>query len=110
MSKFNFRILSTAEWEKIDEELWEAILSMKQDRQMIDFLRLLFTSSELVMFTRRIRIAKLLLENKSHLQIRYKLRVGFSTIHTVERWLLSADRKMTLVIQRLSNSLEKLLL
>lgn len=59
-----------------------------QDKQQIEnFLNALFTPSEKLMFGRRIWIAKLLLQGKSHSEIGLELEVGTSTILRVNRWL-----------------------
>jgi len=59
-----------------------------QDKQQIEtFLNALLTPSEKLMFGRRIWIAKLLLQGKSHSEIGMELEVGTSTILRVNRWL-----------------------
>lgn len=51
------------------------------------FFKDLLTPSEMVMICRRIQIAKLLLEEYNHREIKRKLKVGYATIDNVERWL-----------------------
>jgi TrpR-related protein YerC/YecD len=51
------------------------------------FFKDLLTLSEITMIARRIQIAKLLLSGKTHDEIRKKLKVGFSTIVQVDKWL-----------------------
>lgn len=54
---------------------------------MKTFLKDLLTESERIMMGRRILIARLLLSGKTYAEIKDDLRVGNSTIRTVERWL-----------------------
>jgi uncharacterized protein YerC len=56
---------------------------------MVSLLKIkdLLTLSEIVMISRRIQIAKMLLEGYTYDEIRKRLKVGFSNVAQVERWL-----------------------
>ena len=47
----------------------------------------LLTESELVMLGRRMQIARMLMQKKSHSEIQRELHVGFITIQAIEQWL-----------------------
>ena len=51
------------------------------------FFKDLLTLSEIVMISRRIQVAQLLLEGLTYEDIRKNLKVGIDTIRNVERWL-----------------------
>ena len=64
-----------------------SIRKLESTEDVRRFLEQLLTPSELAMVGRRWQIAKMLLEEKSYFDIRFKLGVGFSTIESVDRWL-----------------------
>ena len=51
------------------------------------FLKDILTLSEVVMISRRIQVARMLLEGEGYEKIKKALKVGGSTISHVERWL-----------------------
>mgnify|MGYP001567121549 FL=1 len=51
------------------------------------FFKDLLTLSEVVMISRRLQIAKMLLVGLEYGEIKEKLRVGLGTIYQVEKWL-----------------------
>ncbi len=71
------------------KEFCGMISGVKTDENAEKFLRDLLTPGELIMIMHRIEIAKMLLIGFSYMDIRKKLRVGFNTIGTVNRWLYS---------------------
>ncbi len=60
---------------------------MQDKKQIESFLDALLTPSEKLMFGRRIWIARLLLEGKSHIEIGEQLEVAGTTILRVNKWL-----------------------
>lgn len=60
---------------------------LKSREEVKNFFKDLLTLSEVVMISRRIQIAQMLLEGLGYEEIRKKLKVGFNTINQVERWL-----------------------
>src|SRR4030042_3243906 len=64
------------------------MVSLLRSREEVKkFFKDLLTLSEVVMISRRIQIALLLLEGRSYDEIRKELKVGFSNICQVEKWL-----------------------
>lgn len=60
-----------------------------------DFFHNFLTSSEKIILARRLRVAKMLLQGYSQVQVRKKLGVGVSTIQFVQNWIRDelAERK-----------------
>lgn len=71
------------------DEFFGMIAALKTPENAANFFEDLLTPSESLMLTRRIAIAKMLLEGWSCDDIRKKLRVGYNTINSVNKWLYS---------------------
>lgn len=68
----------------------EVALSLQALKDVQDtqrFLEQLLTPSEVAMIGRRWQVAKMLMQEKSYYEIRFKLGVGMSTIEAVDTWL-----------------------
>jgi TrpR-related protein YerC/YecD len=87
MSKVKSHELSEAERKKILNDLFVMIISLDNIKEAEMFFKDLLTPSEQIMIARRIQIAKMLLAGELQENIRNKLKVGFTTITQVERWL-----------------------
>ena len=68
-------------------EFYDMIALLKNRDEVKQFFKDLLTLSEVVMISRRLQIAKMLLEGFTYREIRVKLKIGLSTIVSVERWL-----------------------
>jgi TrpR-related protein YerC/YecD len=69
------------------DEFFGMVAEIKNREQASRFFKDLLTPSESLMLTRRIAIAKLLLEGWTCVEISQKLKVGTNTINYVNRWL-----------------------
>lgn len=87
MAKFDLYSLLPQERNKLLNELYTLIVSLKTKEQIISFFKDLLTPSEAVMLARRIQIAKMLLNGDNYEEIRRKLKIGIGTITRVQRWL-----------------------
>ena len=85
--KVKYHDLSDFEKKKFLGEFYSVIAQLKTRDEVKNFFKDLLTLSEVVMLSRRIQIAQLLLEGETHDDIRRKLKVGFGTIISVEKWL-----------------------
>jgi len=85
--KVKYNDLSEFEKKKYLGEFYSMVALLKDREEVKNFLKDLLTLSEVVMLSRRIQIAKMLLEENTQEEIRKKLKVGFSTINQVERWV-----------------------
>lgn len=79
--------LSDQERIKTLDMLYTAASSVSGREAMKLFLRDLLTESERIMLGRRIWIARLLLQGAQYDDIASELKVGYSTIYRIERWL-----------------------
>lgn len=87
MSKFDPYSLSPKERNKILDEFYFMVVSLRTREQVINFFKDLLTPSEAIMLARRIQIAKLLLQGYDYREISTKLKTGVDTITKVQRWL-----------------------
>lgn len=85
--KVKYHSLSDFEKKKFLGEFYSIIAQLKTRDDVKNFFKDLLTLSEVVMLSRRIQIAQLLLQGETHEDIRKNLKVGFGTIVAVERWL-----------------------
>jgi len=85
--KVKYHELSDFEKRKYLGEFYSMVALLKNREEVKNFFKDLLTLSEVVMISRRIQAAKMLLEGYKYEEIRAKLRIGFSTINQVERWL-----------------------
>ncbi|PIP26482.1 MAG: hypothetical protein COS71_03125 [Candidatus Moranbacteria bacterium CG06_land_8_20_14_3_00_40_12] len=85
--KVKYNNLSEFEKKKYLGEFYSMVALLKDREEVKSFLKDLLTLSEVVMISRRIQIAKMLLEGNTQEEIRRKLKVGFTNINQVERWV-----------------------
>lgn len=85
--KVRYHELSNDEKKKYLGEFYSVVALIKSRDQAKRFFKDLLTLSEIVMISRRIQIAKMLLEGYTQEEIRKKLKVGFTNISQVEKWL-----------------------
>ncbi|OGI27591.1 MAG: hypothetical protein A2359_04670 [Candidatus Moranbacteria bacterium RIFOXYB1_FULL_43_19] len=85
--RVRYQSLTEIEKKKFLGELYDMIALLKNRDEVKQFFKDLLTLSETVMVSRRLQIAKMLLEGYAYRDIQTKLKVGFTTIVSVERWL-----------------------
>ena len=68
-------------------EFYDMIALLKNRDEVKQFFKDLLTLSEVVMISRRLQIAKMLLEGYTYREVQDKLKAGVPTIVSVERWL-----------------------
>ena len=93
MAKVKIQDLENSERKRITEEFTELILCLKNTEEMADVLIGLMTQSEVLMFARRIQIAKEILRGGTQDEIRRKLKVGFNNMQSVDEWLHTDNPK-----------------
>lgn len=71
------------------EELFKAILALKDKEEAKKFFRDLLTMAELTEFANRWQIVKLLARGHSYLTIAQKLKVSTATVTRVAHWFYS---------------------
>ncbi len=87
MGKVKYNELTENEKKMFLGQFYSMVALLKNRDEVKSFLKDLLTLSEVVMISRRIEIAKMLLEGFTHLEIKGKLKVGLATIIHVEHWL-----------------------
>ena len=87
MSKIKFHQLTDGEKKKYLGEFYTMVSLLGNRDEVKNFFKDLLTLSEVVMISRRIQIAQMLLSGFTHEEIRQKLGVGFSNISQVDKWL-----------------------
>lgn len=85
--KVKYQKLSEFQKKKYLGEFYTMISLLKTRQEVKNFFKDLLTLSEVVMISRRIQIAQMLMEGMNYDEIVQKLRAGRATIASVERWL-----------------------
>lgn len=102
-----FHKLSKSERENIVLELIEAFVNCKTIDEAAMFTQDLFTESELLFISRRLRIAKLLLQNKTYEEIQDSLHVSQTTIAKIGFWLNHRGEGFRNIIKKIPNKSSK---
>lgn len=92
MGKVSHHTIGPREREKMLGHIAHALGSLKQEKDIQSFLQQLLTSSEIIMLSRRLKVARLLIEGNTYREIREQLNVGISTIIAIDKWLEKAIR------------------
>jgi len=90
MARFDYRTLPSVERKALIGELLEVIEVVKEKEDLQTFFLQLVTPSEAIMLARRWQIAKQLAAGQSYYRIAADLKVGMSTVASVDRWLSEA--------------------
>lgn len=106
MSKVRTNQISSSEKNIIIGEFFDLITNLKTRNEIIDFFIGLLSPSEILMLSRRIQIAKQIIDGKSYEDIRHNLKVGFSTIYKTDRWLNGDDEKYGEWIKKMISKLK----
>lgn len=69
------------------KELFDAILTLKSEKEAANFFRDLLTLPEITEFANRWQIVKRLVAGESYLSIAKKLKVSTTTVTRVAQWL-----------------------
>ncbi|MBI3251307.1 MAG: hypothetical protein HYZ62_00165 [Candidatus Andersenbacteria bacterium] len=93
MSKSMYRSLSWKQREEIAKELVTVVRLARRHNDAKKLLKNLLTPGELIMIGRRVLIAERLIQGKTYEEIKRELRVGLSTITTVQKWLTDNQPK-----------------
>ncbi len=93
--------LSLNEQTELLDDLIEAFAQLKGREETAAFMVDLMTGSEVRNFSKRLRIAKLIIEGKSYDAIRNLVKVAYATIAKVSGWLGGREGVTKDVIKRL---------
>ncbi len=89
MSRISPRTLNPNEKVKYLDLLWTSIAGLENRQEVKNFFKDLLGEGEAIMLSRRITIAKMLLEGETYQKIVDELGVGIDTVNRVSQWLNS---------------------
>ena len=87
MAKFDPYSISPKERNKILNEFYSMVSSLRTRQEIINFFKDILTPSEAIMLARRIQIAKMLLQGYDYREIAEDLKTGIDTVAKVQHWL-----------------------
>jgi len=93
MAKVQTRQIEKSERYEMIGDFYDIVTNLRTKKEVIGFFMGLLTSSEALMFARRIQIATMLLDNQSYEDIQRKLKVGATTINGVNKWLFGENEE-----------------
>lgn len=88
-------------------DLYNALLSLKNQEECEIFLRDLFTVQEIAAFSQRLQVAKLLYEGNTYDSVRKQIQVSSSTITRINTVLRYGPGGYKLVIDRMKEKEEE---
>ena len=107
MVKVNPRKITNSDRMKYLDLLWTSIAALKSRDEVKNFFKDLLSESESIMLSRRIMIAKYLLEGLTYDEIKVRLKVGDGNIAKVHDWLVSGLGGYEKAIKEFNKTLDK---
>lgn len=83
------------------KKLAEALLTLKNEKEMINFLRDLCTLEELEEFSKRWEVVKMLEAGKSYREIAQKTGMSTTTITRIAHWLEHGEGGYKIALKKL---------
>ncbi len=96
----NIKKLNKQSQEDLFIRFARSLASIKNSEEAASFMRDLFTEQEILILSRRLEIAELLLEGLSYQNIRKLIPVSDSTIAKVQLWLTLHGEGFRVILQR----------
>jgi uncharacterized protein YerC len=84
------------------EQFWALVAEVDTSKLAASVFSDLFTTTEQVMFAKRLAVAVLLVRGKSPTEIRSSLKVSFTTIGSVASWTQNVDNPTRKVLERMA--------
>lgn len=107
MAKVNPRKINNLDRMKYLDLLWTSIAAFKSRDEVKNFFKDLLSESEAIMLSRRIMIAKYLLEGMTYEEIRVRMKAGYDNIARVHSWLISGFGGYEKAIKEFNKTLDK---
>lgn len=98
--KVRYNQLTDFEKKKYLGDFYTMVASLKSRDEVKMFFKDILTLSEIVMISRRLQIAQMLLEGEGYEDIKRKMKTSFDTIGQVDRWLNTGFGGYRKVIER----------
>ncbi|PIP27256.1 MAG: hypothetical protein COX30_02875 [Candidatus Moranbacteria bacterium CG23_combo_of_CG06-09_8_20_14_all_39_10] len=105
--KVKYHNLTENQKKKYLGEFYSTIALLKTKDEAKRFFKDLLTLSEVVMISRRIQVAKMLLEGRIYEDIKKELKIGTTTISQVEKWLFNGFGGYKEVLDKHKNNKNK---
>lgn len=86
------------------EQLFKAILKLRNDEEAMHFLRDLLTIPEINTFAMRLKAAQMLQQGVTYKEIEKKTGMSSTTVARINRWLEYGEGGYKLVLKRLQKS------
>jgi TrpR-related protein YerC/YecD len=87
----------------LSDELYRAVLSLRDLSEARRFFRDLLTAEEILEFSKRWQVAKMLYEDVPYVSIQKQTSMSSTTIARISKWLKSGMGGYALVLARLAN-------
>jgi len=107
MTKINPRKIDNLDRMKYLDLLWTSIAGLKSRDEVKNFFKDLLSESESIMLSRRVTIAKYLLDGLTYDEIKARMRVGDNNIAKVHSWLISGFGGYEKAIKEFNKALDK---
>ena len=107
MVKVNPRKIHNLDRMKYLDLLWTSVAAFKSRDEVKNFFKDLLSESESIMLSRRIMIAKYLLEGLTYDEVKARLKVGDGNIAKVHGWLVSGFGGYEKAIREFNKALDK---
>ncbi len=107
MVKVNPRKINSTDRMKYLDLLWTSIATLKSRDEIKNFFKDLLSESESIMLSRRIMIAKYLLEGLTYNEIKVRLKVGDNNIAKIHSWLVSGFGGYEKAVREFNKALDK---
>ena len=107
MIKVNPRKIHNLDRMKYLDLLWTSIAALKSRDEVKNFFKDLLSESESIMLSRRIMIAKYLLEGLTYDEVKVRLKAGDGNIAKVHSWLVSGFGGYEKAIKEFNKVLDK---
>lgn len=94
--------MTREEMERIEKQFWEVVAKLKSPREASLFFYDLLTHTERKMLSKRLQIARMLLEKESYIAIGKRLHVTDVTIAKINNWLNTFGQGYRMAIEKLT--------
>lgn len=82
------------------DEFLKVVFVLESKEEVIDFFIGLLTKAETIRFGRRIKVAKLIMEDKTYREIVRELNAGKSLVSTTDKWLHFREGRYKKVLKK----------
>ncbi len=101
MARFNLYKLSSQEQQKLLDRFFVAATSLGSFEEIKNFFNDLLHPQEIAMLARRLKIAEMLSDKETYDEISRRMRVGYTTIAKVHRWVNANRGGYRIAVERL---------